>query len=1029
MNKTILIIQNRGKLEIDNCYITCFLGKNDEYIASENLYKKLNAIRPTREKEMYNISGEKYLIYYPIPGNKKISIVTNEGKRYKSQIYFIDDIKNIIKGLNMDNPCFCEEGKYQTFGKDIDYGFFLYHTDINEIKDIGKENVSLIDLKKLFDSIQIKDTLLLEDINKNIKLYSKMDTIGKEKYFLTLQRNSLTFLLDRFYDNKQRNTVEDVIYGIFGNYASGKSFFLIYYNYKSEFPSVYLNLKILKSLFRTSKFPELLNNELMFLFYKLKKNSDDFTKFISNFLPYNNYTFNNLILSIITKIKNENILIILDQYQEKIINDKYFIKNLKKILFYNNSKIKVIISSSMNDGPIKKAYLDIILGNYNSINKELEITEIEKENEKNKNEEAKNQKIKNEEVKNGKNKNEEVKNDKNKNEEVKDEKNKNEEIKNEKNKNEGNEGNIIEEKKSEENKNDENIIEENIIEEIKIEENNNEENKKKMIEINEEEIEKKEMTDGENLKYDNKTNNFIPFHFMKKLVDDLEIKEDIKEIQKENNENFNKYLKLFNYLPLYYNLCRINENDLQNFTENTKSKIRGKIKQINNDEKFNLIYFDRIRKMIDNEITVNELNSYYAYIPFKYFYIEKDNTKLILRTHFPLVKDVWNNIIMDELVEFFDGEIKFGGNVVGSLMELNFFVNIKNKIISLDIDGFIKFESISGFEKIVESDIKEFKNKNIFISQKNQNGPFFDFAYLEGKNLISPKLTFVQVKKSFSDNAINKQKMYNIFEKSKKNFFDTFNFIPDSDKINLIYITLFNNEIKQAIIAHDNCKETKKNKIYELGKNVNSIVYSVNRIYNFCDLNNIKLFFYEPKEHLFYIKNKGTFELAKLSFSFENQNEFNLDFNTDVLLAEFKKNKSNCQSINSEYEKYKKEFLNNKRIMPFSYKINKFDMKNVFDFANRYFQNANLINYIDLSEVHIDCNYNNLTSRQAIICFKLKGNKKDFKVDSIIYNNKLIKYTNDTFKLIGPPKLDRNNDFLAVVGFDSINESFKIFIN
>ena len=158
-------------------------------------------------------------------------------------------------------------------------------------------------------------------------------------------------------------------------------------------------------------------------------------------------------------------------------------------------------------------------------------------------------------------------------------------------------------------------------------------------------------------------------------------------------------------------------------------------------------YLDEIRKMINNETTKEKLKSYSQYIPFKYFYIEKINKKFYLRIHFPLVKEIWNNIIMKGTVELFDGEITYNGNVIGSLLELNLIINIKDKKIALDIDSFCEVDTISEFGNLIEKDTDNFSNKNIFITQKNQNGPHFDIAYLHGKNTDSPKLAFIQVKK------------------------------------------------------------------------------------------------------------------------------------------------------------------------------------------------------------------------------------------------------------------------------------------
>ena len=56
--------------------------------------------------------------------------------------------------------------------------------------------------------------------------------------------------------------------------------------------------------------------------------------------------------------------------------------------------------------------------------------------------------------------------------------------------------------------------------------------------------------------------------------------------------------------------------------------------------KVDLINLDEIRKMIDNEVSQQTMKNFFDYIPFKYFYIEKINDKFILRTHFPLIKNI-----------------------------------------------------------------------------------------------------------------------------------------------------------------------------------------------------------------------------------------------------------------------------------------------------------------------------------------------------------------------------------------------------
>ena len=170
----------------------------------------------------------------------------------------------------MNNACYNNNGKYEDFKTDNDYGYFLYEKGINEIKDVKNEQIDFTKLENEYKNFKIEESNLLSKINKNIYLYSKIKGIGKETYFITAPRTLLYYKLNSFYKNKKREEITDLIYGIFSNYASGKSIFLIYYNYTIKFPSIYLNLKTLKNSFRTEHFPDLLNNELMILFHKLK---------------------------------------------------------------------------------------------------------------------------------------------------------------------------------------------------------------------------------------------------------------------------------------------------------------------------------------------------------------------------------------------------------------------------------------------------------------------------------------------------------------------------------------------------------------------------------------------------------------------------------------------------------------------------------------------------------------------------------------------------------------------------------------
>ena len=508
---------------------------------------------------------------------------------------------------------------------------------------------------------------------------------------------------------------------------------------------------------------------------------------------------------------------------------------------------------------------------------------------------------------------------------------------------------------------------------------------------------------------------------MQKLVEDYEIKSIMIKQDLANDIEFDNTLKLFNYLPLYYILCKIHKNNLPNFINQTKQRIETKFKQFYNDS-INLTYLDDIRRNIDNEIDLRELKKYGKYIPFKFFYIEKIDNKYFLKPHFPLIKEIFEDLIMKQTTSLFDGEIKYPGNVIGSFLELNIINNIKDNKINLDIDSFIKVDTITNFDALVEQDTKEFKNKNIFITQKNENAPNFDIAYLIGKNVQETKLVYIQVKKSYSTNRVDIKKMREIFDEKKKNISNILGFIPKDT--NLIYISLINEKLKNAIIKHSSYKKAANKKVSELEKNLTSLVYSINQLNNFCVEFGIPLFYYNPKENLFYKKKLDNFISTGLDLNAKNDDVI-YRFSYSFILEQIEKSKDDSKKINEKYKKFLKK--KRKPTDKFSYDTGNFDIGIVLDFAKDYFNKILILNYIDLHKTHLDCIYENLTKNKAIIIIKI-DNKKDLTINSFIYKDKLIKVNNNQLEFVKGKGLERDNDYLITIYFESISESLKKFL-
>lgn len=315
---------------------------------------------------------------------------------------------------------------------------------------------------------------------------------------------------------------------------------------------------------------------------------------------------------------------------------------------------------------------------------------------------------------------------------------------------------------------------------------------------------------------------------------------------------------MFNYLPLYYSLLLKNIDNIEEFLETTKDWINNKIQKFLklNETEDNIIQMNEVRIKIDEPINKEFFIKYCDYIPFKFFFIDEDNSNFILKCHFPLIKEIWIENIYAKSLKFFDGEIKYTGSVIGSILELNFINACKTDTFHLDIDCMVEMDSLNEMNIITKKTTNNLQNKNILITQKNENAKFFDVGFLKAKGTTNPKMAYIQIKKSSSNNKVNKNDTYKVFEKNKEKFIKFFGVKPES--CYLIYITLINKVLKEklTIFCEKNVKADNK-AISNLNKEIIEMIQSINILDTSCKNNGIVLYYFNPNEKMFYTRKDG----------------------------------------------------------------------------------------------------------------------------------------------------------------------------
>ena len=254
-----------------------------------------------------------------------------------------------------------------------------------------------------------------------------------------------------------------------------------------------------------------------------------------------------------------------------------------------------------------------------------------------------------------------------------------------------------------------------------------------------------------------------------------------------------------------------------------------------------------------------------------------------------------------------------------------------------------------------------------------------------------------------------------------------FNLEPED--CNLVYISILNDKIKKALSKHYNYKTDKTKRIGELGKDITSIVYSINSLEKFCLENSLLLYYFNPNNNSFYIKDiNNNFSIVDLDlFKSQRDDGFNFRINFSVFFTDFDKNKNRCQEINSQYLKFKRNNIEHK-VQKLNYTLDGLEADFIFNFAEKYFKNPSIYSYVNMEKYPIDFEFKNLPKTKAIICLK-KSELENYNIASLILKNSLYKNDNGMFVLenknVQKINYDDNYDFIVVINFDDLNETGK----
>ena len=345
--------------DLNNKYKSLFFENHSLYEIKKKMEEDVSLDNLVSEKKndkliVYNPDNyKKYCMIFYKPVIANYSFNTYLGNKIETE--------SIISTVEIDQKLSNYDIKNVSFSYDDEPKKYNYEGEIIELEDKSfcKINIEIIVAE---DYIYIKNDIIImenENINTNelsiyFDKYFNDYPSGKLDFFIGENRSKLIKLLKIFMKSSEVN-----FFKICGPSHNGKSLTLLKFS-RQHSNIVYFNLKaFVKS--SSSDIDEISFYSIIFYeLNRIKLNSDEANDLVNFFKNKKGLTPSELIYKVIKHFIKKEVIFILDQFKESNFDSSLYSKIEKIVL---NSKVKIILCSSIDDGPIRNELIHSIKAN------------------------------------------------------------------------------------------------------------------------------------------------------------------------------------------------------------------------------------------------------------------------------------------------------------------------------------------------------------------------------------------------------------------------------------------------------------------------------------------------------------------------------------------------------------------------------------------------------------------------------------------------------------------------------------------